>query len=64
MRIAENVSEMQSDIDAWANPWALKTGTVDRLYTAVESWDIVQLIKFYSLLMITENKHEGIQLKK
>lgn len=36
MRIAENVSVTQSDIDAWAIPWALKTGTVDLLYKALE----------------------------
>lgn len=31
VRIAENVSAVQSDIAAWANPCALKTGKVDLL---------------------------------
>ena len=37
IRIAEKVSVTQSTIDAWVMPWALKTGTVDHLYTAESS---------------------------
>ena len=45
VRIAENVSVAQSDMEAWANPWALKTGTVDRLYTAEEIYNGQQQVR-------------------